>query len=42
MVLYFVPDVHAPHWDDVIVISSDEEYSSEMRKRSTIETTTPL
>nr|GEW59462.1 hypothetical protein [Tanacetum cinerariifolium] len=36
MVLYLVPDyvltvptvpIPAPHWDDVIVISSDEEYS---------------
>ncbi|GJV36865.1 hypothetical protein Tco_1409342 [Tanacetum coccineum] len=44
MVLYFVPDdVHdvpaisipaipAPHWDDVIVISIDEEYSSDDEK----------
>ncbi|GKG62215.1 hypothetical protein Tco_0632119, partial [Tanacetum coccineum] len=36
MVLYLVPDdvptvpaILAPHWDDVIVISSDEEYSSD-------------
>nr|GEW01794.1 hypothetical protein [Tanacetum cinerariifolium] len=36
MVLYLVlddvltvPAIPAPHWDDVIVISSDEEYSSD-------------
>nr|GEY87927.1 hypothetical protein [Tanacetum cinerariifolium] len=38
MILYLVPDdvptvpvpaIHAPHWDDVIVISSDEKYSSD-------------
>nr|GEX29506.1 hypothetical protein [Tanacetum cinerariifolium] len=38
MVFYLVPDdvpivlvppIPAPHWDDVIVISSDEEYSSD-------------
>ncbi|GKE65755.1 hypothetical protein Tco_1519916 [Tanacetum coccineum] len=39
MVLYLVPDdvlnvptvpaIPAPHWDDVIVISSDEEYLSD-------------
>nr|GEV00586.1 hypothetical protein [Tanacetum cinerariifolium] len=36
MVLYLVPDdvltvlaIHAPHWDDVIVISSDEKYLSD-------------
>ncbi|GKD69249.1 hypothetical protein Tco_1323339 [Tanacetum coccineum] len=42
MVLYLVPDdvptvptipaIPAPHWDDVIVISSDEEYSSDDEK----------
>ncbi|GKF15848.1 hypothetical protein Tco_0057310, partial [Tanacetum coccineum] len=42
MVLYLVPDdvptvptVHAilaPHWDDVIVISNDKEYSSDDEK----------
>nr|GEX52578.1 hypothetical protein [Tanacetum cinerariifolium] len=41
MVLYLVPDdvptvpvpaIPAPHWDDVIIISSDEEYFSDDEK----------
>ncbi|GKE79095.1 hypothetical protein Tco_1545215 [Tanacetum coccineum] len=29
-----VPAIPAPHWDDVIVISSDEEYSSDEKYSS--------